>query len=502
MNITLAIISRKILSVFCLVAMTVVLNVRADERPRNLTAEDIEYVKNLIAAEIKAKEAEAKKNKIKEAKKEMDMLMRMESVKELVQEMIIKNRDDIEAKDSFNFNGYFRTGTNALISGGARNGGSCFALNYPKNDGIFYRLGNECRDFGELAFSKRLQINGLDLKAVWRTDIAGDSRSPTATEDFSRRIRELYVEMDNVLDFGKLWIGRRFYRSIGGIGDVHIADIFHVMSSGNGVGISDIEIDGLYGSDKLHMAAVLYGGDGIFTGEDATAEANFQNVLADIRYDMDLNNAGRVTFALQNVFINDAIDQAGLSDGRTLTVQWNKELFGKVDQKTVFQFGMGSMAENPGCSGTDGGCFNYAADSSDTGFRIFNNGTIDFNQRFKMNYVVMYEKSDAFHTLKSIGIRPHYSLSKYWSVLGELGYNEFQTVSNGVENDEQHLMKFAIALQATADSTNFWSRPSLRFYVSSFNWNAAAGLQSNLSVPGEDDETDAIVAGVQTEIWF
>jgi maltoporin len=401
------------------------------------------------------------------------------------------------ATDDFDFNGYFRTGTNTVIGGGAKNGGSCYSLNYPKNDGIYYRLGNECRDYGEFKFTKKKQINGVDFKAVYMIDVAGDSRGSTSTEPWSRRTRELYVEADNLLDNGKLWMGRRFYRAVG-VGDVHMLDYFYTQSSGNGVGVSDITINE---KDKLHVAAISYGGEGSITGADGTADSNYQNIMADVRYEMDIGDAGKMVFVLQNLFVNDAIDEAGMADGRTLTVQWQKQL-GIVDQKTVIQYGTGAMARDPGSAGTDGGGFDYAADSSSTGFRIFNNGLIDISPEFKINYMAMYEKSDDYHTLKSVGIRPHYSLSTHWSVLAEIGYNAYQTKTNGIENEEQKLMKYAVALQATADSTDYWTRPSLRFYVSNFDWNNAAGQESGLSVPGEDGDTSALVAGVQTEIWF
>lgn len=446
--------SLPLLTILCATAM----GANATERPQGLTDADVEYVKELISSEVKSNQ---------------------------------------EATDDFDFNGYFRTGTNTVIGGGAKNGGSCYSLNYPKNDGIYYRLGNECRDYGEFKFTKKKQINGVDFKAVYMIDVAGDSRGSTSTEPWSRRTRELYVEADNLLDNGKLWMGRRFYRAVG-VGDVHMLDYFYTQSSGNGVGVSDITINE---KDKLHVAAISYGGEGSITGADGTADSNYQNIMADVRYEMDIGDAGKMVFVLQNLFVNDAIDEAGIADGRTLTVQWQKQL-GIVDQKTVIQYGTGAMARDPGSAGTDGGGFDYAADSSSTGFRIFNNGLIDISPEFKINYMAMYEKSDDYHTLKSVGIRPHYSLSTHWSVLAEIGYNAYQTKTNGIENEEQKLMKYAVALQATADSTDYWTRPSLRFYVSNFDWNNAAGQESGLSVPGEDGDTSALVAGVQTEIWF
>jgi maltoporin len=452
--------SLSLIALFC--AST--LGVNAEERPHDLSEADIIYVKKLIANEA---EAESKK----------------------------------QANNSFEFNGYFRTGANTVVGGGAKNGGSCYALNYPKNDGIYYRLANECRDYGEFQFTKNQQINGVNFKAVWMLDIAGDSRSSTAVEPWSRRSRQLYVESDNLLDNGTLWMGRRYYRGVA-VGDVHILDYFHAQSSGNGVGVTDIMIND---TDKLHVAAILYGDEGadldVNGVTDPTTQYDYQNIMADVRYEMDLGDTGKLKFVLQSIFVNDAYDNVDMSDGSTITMQWEKKL-GIVDQKTVFQYGIGAMARNPGSAGTDGGSFDYTADSNASGFRIFNNGNIEITPKFTVNYMAMYEKSDDYHTLKSIGIRPHYSLSKYFSLVGELGYNAYQKITNGIEADEQRLMKYALALQATTDSTNFWARPSLRFYVSNFDWNGAAGQQSGLNAPGNDGDENALVVGVQSEIWF
>lgn len=452
--------SLSLLSILCAATMSVY----AAERPAGLSDEDIAYVKQLINNEMQAQD-EAK------AKQELD--------------------------NGFEFNGYFRSGTNTIIGSGSKNNGSCYSLNYPKNDGVYYRLGNECRDYSEFQLTKKQQLNGVNFKAVFMMDFAGDSRDPTATEEWSRRSRQLYVETDNLLDNGTLWIGRRYYYDKA-VGSVHILDYKHMQSSGNGVGVSDITVNE---TDKLHLAAITYGGEGELTGNKATADTNYQNFMADVRYEMDVGDAGKVVFALQNLFVNDAIDEAGLTDGRTFTVQWQKQL-GNVDQKTVIQYGTGAMAQNPGAAGTDGGSFDYAADSSSSGFRIFNNGLVDITEKFKLDYMVMYEKSSDYHTLKSVGVRPHYSISPHWSVLGELGYNAYQTKTNGIENDEQTLMKYALALQATADSTEYWSRPSLRFYLSNFDWNKAAGQESGLSVAGKEGDESALVAGAQVEIWF
>ena len=74
--------SLSLLAILCSSAIAV----NATERPAGLTDADIKYVKELISEEVKSNQ---------------------------------------EATDDFDFNGYFRTGTNTVIGGGAKNGGSC-----------------------------------------------------------------------------------------------------------------------------------------------------------------------------------------------------------------------------------------------------------------------------------------------------------------------------------------------------------------------------------------
>lgn len=391
------------------------------------------------------------------------------------------------ADDSFEYHGYFRAGANTLLDGGSKDGGSCFALAHPSNDGLYYRLGNECRDYGEFALVKKGSVNGLDYKGTIMMDIAGSNANSTATADFSRRERQMFLEFDNVFDNGStLWVGRRYYRAVA-FGDVHIIDAFHMNSSGNGFGITNIP----FGKDnKFHFAA-LHSGD-----------ADVSSIVLDGRADFNIGAAGRLKVGLQQLIPMEADGAPDATDGSSITVQWDKKL-GIFDQKTVFQRGTDAFGNNPGCWGSDGigngNCFDLSPEADGvTGTRIFNNGQWNFSDRFKVNTMVMFEDVDDVREATSFGIRPHYSLSKYWSLLGEIGINEIEQQGQAAEE----LKKVTLALQLSADSTNFWFRPAVRFYVSKFDWNdAARDGASGLQVVGSD-QTDATMIGVQGEFWF
>ncbi|MDX1692594.1 MAG: carbohydrate porin [Ketobacteraceae bacterium] len=416
----------------------------------------------------------------------------LRSYKNLCLLLLMMNPAWSYAEEGFSFGGYFRAGTNLLTGGGTENGGSCYALIHPSNDGFHYRLGNECRDYAEFRFAKNLKENDLDFNLVWMIDIAGDSRSPTSTEEWSRRSRQLYVDVTGLLDNGTLWIGRRYYHSVV-FGDLHMVDMFPVQSSGNGVGITDFR----YGEDtRLHFALVAYGDD----SEEEDNSFNYQNLLFDLRSETDFGSLGVLKLGLQHLEPREAFDDIEREPGTTLTIQWEKA-FGFVDQKTLVQVGTGSMAENPGCAGTDGGCFDLSAEGGDRGYRVANHGMVEASARVIMNYTVVYEKSEDHRELTSVGVRPHYVLGRYWSLVAEL--SQVEESLEGPEDDTagQRLVKATLALQATPDAYDFWKRPALRFYISQFHWNDAARRISRLGAPAESDN-EALLLGVQTEVWF
>ena len=392
------------------------------------------------------------------------------------------------ADDNFEFNGYFRAGVTSNLDGGTGNGAQCYSLSHPKNDGIYYRLGNECRDFGELQLTKKKSIGGIEFSGVAMMDVASSNESSTGTAGFSRRERKLYVEAANAFEGSstKIWAGRRYYRAVA-VGDVHIIDSFHVNSSGNGFGFSDIP----FGTDnKLHLAYIAQGDD---------VE---QGQVLDARVDFGLGAAGRLKVALQQL-INNETDGQDVVDGNTITLQWDKNIGGFFDQKTVFQLGTDAFANNPGCFGSDGigngNCFNTDPSQDGLeGIRIFNNGTWQFSSKFFMNTMVMLEDIDETRDVTSIGLRPHYKLTDHWSFLAEIGINEVEPEGQ----EKETLNKLTLAVQLTGDAGNFWERPSIRFFVSQFDWNDAALAGSGLTVTGQPGQTDAMIWGAQAEYWF
>lgn len=423
-------------------------------------------------------------------------------IKQYIDELYAREKKEAEAKKALvkneevsdqplEMHGYFRAGTNFFTTGGGRNSGSCFSLDFPRNDGLFYRYGNECRDYAEFSFSKWYKKNGIEFRPFFMVDLAGDSRNPTETEPWSRRTRQLFVEIKGIFqNDAALWVGRRYYRNVGDIGDIHVLDGFHVQSSGNGAGVTDIPFAG----GMYNVAIIGYG------RENQAQNVNEQSYLADLRgsYNFGRNN---YQFALQNLVVTTAKSTERRTNGRTLTLQWQRD-FGILNNRIVGQYAQGSMAENPGCFGTDGQCFNSTASEASDGWRTFSSGVFDFAPKFKMHYLVLHQESKNYNRWSSAGIRPHYMLAKYWSIVSDVGFTRYEKAANKSFQTMQNLDKYTIALEASTDASDFWNRPVIRFYYSYFNWNKAAGLQSKINVPGRSDQRDASVIGAQTEIWF
>lgn len=416
-------------------------------------------------------------------------------IKQYIDELYAKDKAEKEKSETtdqpLEMHGYFRAGTNFFTTGASRNSGSCYALSFPRNDGLFHRLGNECRDYAEFSFFKWYKNNGVEFRPFFMIDLASDSRNPTETEAWSRRTRQLFVEIKGLFENNAaLWVGRRYYRNIGDIGDLHVMDGFHVQSSGNGAGVTDIPFAG-----GMYNVAIIGHGT-----EDTSKNVNEQSYMTDIRgsYNFGRNN---YQFAFQNLVVTTAKGTEKRTDGRTLTLQWQRD-FGFLNNRVVGQYGQGNMAENPGCFGTDGQCFNSTANKGSDGWRLFSSGVFDFSSRVKMHYLVLHQESRDYSRWSTVGVRPHYMLAKYWSLVSDVAFIRLEKATNKSFQTMQNLDKYTIALQASTDARDFWNRPAVRFYYSYFDWNRAAGSQSSLTVPGRSNQRDASVVGVQTEIWF
>jgi maltoporin len=147
-------------------------------------------------------------------------------------------KKQINENSSFQFHGYFRAGAGQSSGGGNQ---VCFR---DPGASVKYRLGNECEDYAELIFDKR--VYGIaapenDPYFDVKTRLAFDGGIDQSYQKADLFVPELYVAGGNLvggwLQGAKYWIGKRFYRR----DQPHINDFYFWNTSGPGGGIEDIK---------------------------------------------------------------------------------------------------------------------------------------------------------------------------------------------------------------------------------------------------------------------
>ena len=149
----------------------------------------------------------------------------------------------------------------------------------------------------------------------------------------------------------------------------------------------------------------------------------------------------------------------------------------------------------------------YAPGDADScGIRVIDWGLIE-QDKWNLGYSFMgaYKHADQPHWSHPNGhdysfvIRPAYKWSNFTSTVFEAGYTtQKNTGWNGWANpDDDHVdaYKFTLA-QQFSPMTAFWSRPSIRFYVSYLG-----GDLMNKKYTGQNDHNGEVSIGAQAEAW-
>ena len=149
----------------------------------------------------------------------------------------------------------------------------------------------------------------------------------------------------------------------------------------------------------------------------------------------------------------------------------------------------------------------YPGDADSWGLRVIDWGLIE-QDKWNLGYSLMgaYKHADQAHWSHPTGhdysfvIRPSYKWSNFTSTVFEAGYTTQK--SNGWNgwanpgNDHVDAYKFTLA-QQFSPMTTFWSRPSIRFYVSYLG-----GDLMNKKYTGQDDHDGEVSIGAQAEAWW
>ena len=366
--------------------------------------------------------------------------------------------------------GYVRVGpgqkqnTNCFDGRGSIGGGGAA----PGHGGIG-RLGNECATYGEFALSQAMQAGGVNYKALLMTNFFSNGGSEA--DGLKIQVNQIYVEGKgyDVAPNQTFWIGRRFYHRA----DVHFDDSFYVNMSGTGAGVDGIDL----GFGQLSLAG--------FRTNDETAGTNSgSRVNADLE-GINVNPGGKLRLTAAFTKFNGV----GGKNGFGLSLQHNQAgVFG--GENTLWaQLAQGSASAD---MGWDTGRANYGSDAKI--WRIADsvawlNGPLTGQTLIDIGK----EKRNGVAEKKfwSIAGRAAYAFTKNFKLQGELGYANNK--QGGLPS--QNVSKFTIAPTLTV-GPNYYDRPELRFYVSTFHFNNAYKLAVG------QNKTSRTVAGFQAEIWF
>jgi maltoporin len=370
--------------------------------------------------------------------------------------------------------GYFRSGPGGTKKDTSR---ACYGL---AGEGLKYRLGNECDFYGEFALSETVKKDGIEYKALFMTNYynGGTDIGHVKDSGFSG-VPQMYVEAKG-LDIApgvSFWVGKRFL----GRKDVHIVDQRFTELDGVGAGADAINLGGA----KLGLA---------YFKTDGAANQPGDRVNVDVS-EIGLNEGGKLR--VLGTFVRGNF--SGGKSGIGLTLQHDQKMFG--GENTVWlQYAQGS-ADLKGTFGT------LDAGSGNKKMRVVE--TLHWQSgAFGGQMIALFQRDTADTGSGSIntnsatvGGRASYALMKNFKLVAEAGYSQKKPENSAT----QKLSKFTFAPTLSL-GPEFWSRPELRFYVTTAKWNAAAnaaaGTNGIIGTAADANKTSGTSYGFQAEIWF
>jgi maltoporin len=369
------------------------------------------------------------------------------------------------------FSGYFRGGPGLTSKNTSR---ACYHLNDGAGNGIArglnYRLGNECDIYGEFQGVQAFKKDGLEYSA---TLMVYHYSNGTDTKNDGLPIEQMYAEVKgfDVLPEGNFWIGKRRGRR----GDVHIVDWFFTDMKGVGAGVSGISA----GSGKLGLAWYKTDGD-----SSDTRPGNRLNLEV---LGIDSNAGGKT-----NLFFTYVKgDFTGGTSGLGASVRHDQDLGGNFSNTLWAQFASGSAS-------LESNFGNLTRKSSAKSYRVVESVNWQTGAFGGQALVLLGKSQDGTGvetTAGTVGGRVSYGFTKNFKLVSELGYSRYKT--DGSEAATQ--TKFTIAPTLSVNN-EFWSRPELRFYVTTAKWSKGAGNVTGQT--GFADKTKGTSAGAQVEWWF
>ena len=414
------------------------------------------------------------------------------------------------------FHGYMRAGVqNNLTNGGAVR---CFGNG---NQGhLMGRLGDECDTYAELALSQevfnkaknKFTVNTLVAWGTWEDNAQWDYQGNSwqgvtnggGTSWSGERVSLREAWAGYTLPMGaQIWAGKRFYQRK----DIHILDFYYLNDSGTGAGIEGIPVGNL---GQASFAVIKWSNDGV--GEKGDKARNVYKI--DTRWngiplwkDASLDLA--MIWGLPSTTDSQKEEaKADSSSGVILMAEYTQGNFFGGFNKLSVSYGTDGFSSAGVLNGGNHLGDNYAPGDLDSwGIRVIDWGLIE-QDKWNLGYSFMgaYKHADEASWSHPTGhdysfvIRPAYKWSNFTSTVFEAGYTtQKNTGWNGwanPDNDHVDAYKFTLA-QQFSPMTTFWSRPSIRFYVSYLG-----GDLMNKKYTGQDDHDGEVSIGAQAEAWW
>ncbi|WP_276551317.1 maltoporin [Erwinia mallotivora] len=403
------------------------------------------------------------------------------------------------------FHGYARSGIGWTGSGGEQ---QCFQAT---GAGSKYRLGNECETYAELKLGHEAWKEG-DKSFYFDTTLAYAVSQRADFESVSPGFREVNVTGVNLIDAlpgSVIWAGKRFYQRH----DVHMIDFNYWDISGPGAGLEQVDV----GFGKLSLAVTRNSEEGGSLGflESQRDERPTVNDVFDLRLaGLAVNPGGTLELGLDygraTVQQGYQLAEGASRDGWMMTAIHSQTLSGGSNH-VVVQYATDAMT-----SLNNGRSSGASIDNNGTMLRVIDHGAVDFNDRWGLTYVAMYQNIDRDNqngsTWYTAGIRPSYNWTPIMSSLMELGYDNVKSQRTGERNGQY---KLTLAQQWQA-GPSVWARPSLRVFATYARWQEKwgyatrtdSGYVANLAYSDTALHTfsrgnnDEVTFGAQMEIWW
>ena len=393
------------------------------------------------------------------------------------------------------------------------------------------RLGDECDTYAEIAltqevFNKAKNKFTVNTLVAWGSaegnwdkqgnswqglgkggDRAGEN-GDSAWNGQRASIREAWAGY--TLPMGaQIWAGKRFYQRK----DIHILDFYYLNDSGTGAGIENIPVGNL-GQAAFAVIKQQIDENGVNARDTYKIDTRWNGIplWKDASLDLAMIWGLPSTTDKQKeaAGTNPSESDYSSNSGVILMAEYTQGNFFGGFNKLSVSYGTDGFSYAGVLNGGNHLGDSYAPGDADSwGIRVIDWGLIE-QDKWNLGYSLMgaYKHADQAHWSHPNGhdysfvIRPAYKWSNFTSTVFEAGY--FTKKANnwrgqwGNNADEDHLdaYKFTVA-QQFSPMTTFWSRPSIRFYVSYLG-----GKLMDRQYTGFDDHDGEVSIGAQAEAWW